>query len=103
MENESVRLVATSEDGEARRGVCERGLEGVVAKRLRDTYRPEDARNVLSSSSLRFRGRTGESIAITFFEGDLQFEIAPPTGDSHQFSFVRTASTLQAWPCSRSV
>jgi ATP-dependent DNA ligase len=36
-----VRLVATFEDGEALfAAVCERGLEGVVAKRLRDPYRP---------------------------------------------------------------
>ena len=36
-----MRLVATFEDGEALyRVVCERGLEGVVAKRERDPYRP---------------------------------------------------------------
>jgi bifunctional non-homologous end joining protein LigD len=36
-----VQLVATFEDGEGLcRVVCERGLEGVVAKRLRDRYRP---------------------------------------------------------------
>ena len=41
LEMERVRLVATFEDGEALfAAVCERGLEGVVAKRLRDTYRP---------------------------------------------------------------
>jgi bifunctional non-homologous end joining protein LigD len=41
LENERVRLVATFEDGEALvAAVCERGLEGVVAKRLRDPYRP---------------------------------------------------------------
>lgn len=40
-ENERVRLVATFEDGEGLfAAVCERGLEGVVAKRLRETYRP---------------------------------------------------------------
>jgi hypothetical protein len=40
-ENEQVRLVATFEDGEALfAAVCERGLEGVVAKRLCDPYRP---------------------------------------------------------------
>jgi bifunctional non-homologous end joining protein LigD len=39
-ENERVRLVATFEDGEALfAAVCERGLEGVVAKRLCDPYR----------------------------------------------------------------
>jgi len=38
-----VRLVATFEDGEALlAAVCERGLEGVVAKRERDPYRPGD-------------------------------------------------------------
>jgi ATP-dependent DNA ligase len=43
VENQRVRLVATSEDGEALFGaVCARGLEGVVAKRERDPYRPED-------------------------------------------------------------
>jgi bifunctional non-homologous end joining protein LigD len=41
LENERVRLVATFEDGEALfAAVCERGLEGVVAKRERDPYRP---------------------------------------------------------------
>jgi bifunctional non-homologous end joining protein LigD len=41
IEREHVRLVATFEDGDALFGaVCERGLEGVVAKRLRDPYRP---------------------------------------------------------------
>ena len=40
-ENERVKLVATFEDGEALfAAVCERGLEGVVAKRERDPYRP---------------------------------------------------------------
>ena len=35
------RLVAVFDDGEALyRAVCERGLEGVVAKRERDPYRP---------------------------------------------------------------
>ena len=41
VENQRVRLVATFEDGEALfAAVCERGLEGVIAKRGRDTYRP---------------------------------------------------------------
>src|SRR3954466_1329842 len=41
VEGPRVRLVATFEDGEALfAAVCERGLEGVVAKRLRDPYRP---------------------------------------------------------------
>ena len=41
LENQRVKLVATFEDGEALfAAVCERGLEGVVAKRLRDPYRP---------------------------------------------------------------
>ena len=43
LENDRVRLVATFEDGEALfAAVCERGLEGVVAKRDRDPYRPGD-------------------------------------------------------------
>ena len=42
-ENERVRLVATFEDGQALfDAVCERGLEGVVAKRERDPYRPSE-------------------------------------------------------------
>jgi bifunctional non-homologous end joining protein LigD len=41
LETERVRLVATFEDGEALfAAVCERGLEGVVAKRERDRYGP---------------------------------------------------------------
>jgi bifunctional non-homologous end joining protein LigD len=41
VEGKQVRLVATFEDGEALFSVvCERGLEGVVAKRERDPYRP---------------------------------------------------------------
>ncbi len=41
VEGPHVRLVATFEDGEALfAAVCERGLEGVVAKRARDAYRP---------------------------------------------------------------
>ena len=41
LESRQVRLVATFEDGEALfAAVCERGLDGVVAKRLRDPYRP---------------------------------------------------------------
>jgi bifunctional non-homologous end joining protein LigD len=41
LESQRVRLVATFEDGEALfAAVCERGLEGVVAKRLRDPYKP---------------------------------------------------------------
>jgi ATP-dependent DNA ligase len=37
----TARLVATFEDGQALFDVmCECGLEGVVAKRLRDPYRP---------------------------------------------------------------
>jgi len=44
VEGPRVRLVATFEDG-ARlfASVCERGLEGVVAKRKRDPYRPASA------------------------------------------------------------
>jgi bifunctional non-homologous end joining protein LigD len=41
VENHHVRLVATFEDGEALfAAVCARGLEGVVAKREREPYRP---------------------------------------------------------------
>jgi bifunctional non-homologous end joining protein LigD len=41
LEGPRVRLVATFEDGAALfAAVCERGLEGVVAKRERDPYRP---------------------------------------------------------------
>ena len=41
IEGPRVRLVATFEDGAALfAAVCERGLEGVVAKRERDQYRP---------------------------------------------------------------
>jgi bifunctional non-homologous end joining protein LigD len=41
VEGAHTRLVATFEDGEALfRVVCDRGLEGVVAKRGRDPYRP---------------------------------------------------------------
>jgi bifunctional non-homologous end joining protein LigD len=43
LENQRVKLVATFEDGEALfAAVCDRGLEGVVAKRERDPYRPVD-------------------------------------------------------------
>src|SRR5215208_6587036 len=41
LEGQHVRLVATFEDGEALYdAVCERGLEGIIAKRERDPYRP---------------------------------------------------------------
>jgi bifunctional non-homologous end joining protein LigD len=41
LETTQVRLVANFEDGEALfAAVCERGLDGVVAKRLRDPYKP---------------------------------------------------------------
>jgi hypothetical protein len=41
VEGPHAKLVATFEDGEALfRVVCDRGLEGVVAKRERDPYRP---------------------------------------------------------------
>ena len=43
LESQHVRLVATFEDGEALfAAVCERGLEGIVAKRDGDPYRPGD-------------------------------------------------------------
>src|SRR4051812_48617969 len=41
LENDRFRLVPTFEDGEGLfAAVCDRGLEGVVAKRDRDAYRP---------------------------------------------------------------
>jgi bifunctional non-homologous end joining protein LigD len=41
LESDRVRLVATFEDGQALfAAVCARGLEGVVAKRACDPYRP---------------------------------------------------------------
>ena len=41
VENQRVRLVATFEDGETLfAAVCDRGLEGIVAKRLHDPYKP---------------------------------------------------------------
>ncbi|HZP72445.1 MAG TPA: RNA ligase family protein [Gaiellaceae bacterium] len=41
LEGPGVKLVATFEDGQALfDAVCARGLEGVVAKRLRDAYKP---------------------------------------------------------------
>ena len=43
LECQRVQLVATFEDGKALfAAVCARGLEGVVAKRARDPYRPGD-------------------------------------------------------------
>jgi bifunctional non-homologous end joining protein LigD len=43
IENHHMKIVATFEDGEALfAAVCARGLEGVVAKRDRDPYRPGD-------------------------------------------------------------
>ena len=43
LENHQVKIVATFEDGPALfRAVCARGLEGVVAKREDDPYRPGD-------------------------------------------------------------
>jgi bifunctional non-homologous end joining protein LigD len=43
VESQRVRLVAAFEDGEALfAATCARGLEGVVAKRTRDPYRPGD-------------------------------------------------------------
>ncbi len=44
LENQRARLVATFEDGEALfDAVCARGLEGVVAQRDHDAYRPRRA------------------------------------------------------------
>ena len=43
VESSNVKLVATFEDGQALFDViCERGLEGVVGKRLCDPYRPAE-------------------------------------------------------------
>jgi ATP-dependent DNA ligase len=47
VESRHVRLVATFEDGEALfAAVCQRGFEGVVAKRDCDPYRPGEGRSV---------------------------------------------------------
>src|SRR5215207_3586578 len=57
LEGPRVRLVATFEDGAALfAAVCERGLEGVVAKRERDTYRPGERRwvKVKNRATARF-------------------------------------------------
>jgi ATP-dependent DNA ligase len=52
LESERVRLVATFEDGEALfAAVCERGLEGVVAKRSRDPYRPRERQWLKTTSA----------------------------------------------------
>ena len=51
LESKRVRLVATFEDGEALfAAVRERGLEGVVAKRGRDPYRPGERQWVKTKS-----------------------------------------------------
>jgi bifunctional non-homologous end joining protein LigD len=70
-QNERVQLVATFEDGEALfAAVCERGLEGVVAKRLCDPYRAEERVWVKTKNraTARFaeeslRGRRGVKIS----------------------------------------
>src|SRR5215204_6338705 len=65
VEGPRVRLVATSEDGEALfAAVCERGLEGIVAKRDRGPYQrvrlvagvPEDPRDWPKLSDDEFGG-----------------------------------------------
>ena len=69
LENHHVRLVATFEDGEALfAAVCERGLEGVVAKRLRDPYKSGERLRVKTKNgaTARFaeeRGRAGRHAA----------------------------------------
>jgi bifunctional non-homologous end joining protein LigD len=56
IERAGVQLVATFEDGRALfEAVCDRGLEGVVAKRLRDMYRPDEALWVKTKNRLRAR------------------------------------------------
>jgi len=60
IENERVKLVATFEDGEALfAAVCERGLEGVVAKRDRDPSSSVTFRGL--PQAWRMRGRRGGS------------------------------------------
>src|SRR5215204_1292038 len=61
LEGPRARLVATFEDGEALfAAVCERGLEGVVAKRDRDRYRPGERQwgEDEEQGDRAFRGRT---------------------------------------------
>jgi ATP-dependent DNA ligase len=65
-----VQVVATFDDGEALfRVVCEQGLEGVVAKRVRDPYRPgeRDWVKTKNRATARFaqesaRARRGRSL-----------------------------------------
>jgi ATP-dependent DNA ligase len=58
-----VRLVATFEDGEALfAAVCERGLEGVVAKRERDRYPPRE--RVWVKTKNRATARFAESATV---------------------------------------
>jgi hypothetical protein len=66
-----VRVVATFEHGNALfAAVCERGLEGVVAKRERDPCRPGRVRGRASDSGLAQpmrdigRGRTGAVTSV---------------------------------------
>jgi len=73
VESQRVRLVATFEDGEALlAAVCARGLEGVVAKRVRDPYRPGDRgwiktknRTTARFAEERSRGLRQSSQAVT--------------------------------------
>lgn len=56
LESQRVRLVATFEDGEALfAAVSERGLEGVVTKRLRDPYRPGERQWVTTKNRATVR------------------------------------------------
>ena len=66
VEGPYVRLVATFEDGQALfDAVCERGLEGVVAKRLRDPYRPGERGSVKTKNRAtpRFREELARATA----------------------------------------
>jgi bifunctional non-homologous end joining protein LigD len=76
-----VRRVATYEDGEELFDVmCERGLEGVVAKRLRDTYRAGE----------RLWVKTKNKATARFEE-----ELAGATGDRRRSTSRARGSLLQ--------
>jgi bifunctional non-homologous end joining protein LigD len=69
LEGPYVRLVATFEDGDALfRAVCDRGLEGIVAKRDRDPYRPGEygwvkTKNRATARFIEERDRVGHRAA----------------------------------------
>ena len=64
LENQRVRLVATFEDGEALfDAFCERGLEGVVAKRDRDPYRSGERQWVKTKSARQHASRRNAKVS----------------------------------------